>query len=191
MVQTAALIADQASGRHGATDPATQALVTTSVIARETEQAVRDSGSRLRLALTAARIVAWHWNPVEDTVVASDNAADVFGLLPGSTVEASMQGFALVHPDDVDRHRATLMKAIEECGQQDAGGDHPELECSRRENFFATPSRKPWGIPLPCSSPPTASMKKRKSSPASDPGSVSNTSTRCGCERTERPSLSP
>jgi PAS domain S-box-containing protein len=83
---------------------------------RESERAVRDSESRLRLALAAARMVAWHWDPVEDRVVASDNVADVFGLRPGSTIETSGQGFAIVHPGDVDRHRATLMQAVEECG---------------------------------------------------------------------------
>jgi PAS domain S-box-containing protein len=83
---------------------------------RESEQAVRDSESRLRLALTAARMVAWHWNPVDDNVVVSDNAADVFGLLPGSTLETSEQRLALIHPDDVERHRTTVMKAVRECG---------------------------------------------------------------------------
>lgn len=83
---------------------------------READQAVRESERRLRLALTAARMVAWQWDPVEDQVVVSDNAADVFGLPLNATLETSRQGFALVHPEDVERHRAKLLKAVDECG---------------------------------------------------------------------------
>ncbi len=82
----------------------------------ESERAVRDSEARLRLALSAARMVAWEWSPSEDRVVFSDNAAEVFGLSPGARIDTSTEGFALIHPGDVDRHRANVMKAVEECG---------------------------------------------------------------------------
>jgi PAS domain S-box-containing protein len=83
---------------------------------REAGESLRESEERLRLALTAARMVAGHWNPVEGTVALSDNAADVFGLLPGSTIESSEQRFALLHPDDVEAHRAKVTKAVEKGG---------------------------------------------------------------------------
>ncbi len=80
------------------------------------EDRLRESGERLRMALTAARMVAWQFDPSTGKVVVSDNAADVFGLPPGAPLDHSDQGFALVHPDDVGRHRATVRKAVEECG---------------------------------------------------------------------------
>jgi PAS domain S-box-containing protein len=69
---------------------------------------------RLRIALTAARMAAWDWEPASDRVIASDTAADVFGLAPGTTITNSKQGFDLVHPDDVERHRLRLGKAVSE-----------------------------------------------------------------------------
>jgi PAS domain S-box-containing protein len=83
---------------------------------REASESLRQGEERLRMALTAARMVAWQFDPATGNVVVSDNAADVFGLPPGSTLEHSYQAFALVHPDDVDRHRGKVMKAVEECG---------------------------------------------------------------------------
>jgi PAS domain S-box-containing protein len=83
---------------------------------RETSQSLRQGEERLRMALNAARMVAWQLDPFTGKVVISDNAADVFGLPPGSMLENSKQGFALVHPDDMERHRAIVTKAVEECG---------------------------------------------------------------------------
>ena len=83
---------------------------------REASESLRQSEERLRMALTAARMVAWQLDPTTGNVVVSDNAADVFGLPPGTPLEHSEQGFALVHPDDVERHRAEVTKAVEECG---------------------------------------------------------------------------
>jgi PAS domain S-box-containing protein len=70
---------------------------------------------RLRVALTAARMVAFEYDPAGGEVIVSDNAAEVFGLPAGSTLHHSEQVFALVHPDDVARHRATLTTAVDEC----------------------------------------------------------------------------
>ncbi len=83
---------------------------------RESNETLRQSEERLRMALTAARMVVWQFDPSNGKVVLSDNAADVFGLLPGGAVEHSDQGFALIHADDEQRHRATVMKAVAECG---------------------------------------------------------------------------
>ncbi len=82
---------------------------------REASETLRESEERLRMALTAGRMVAWQFNPATDEVV-WENATEVFGLLPGSVLENSKQGFALLHPDDMERHRATVMKAVEERG---------------------------------------------------------------------------
>ncbi len=68
------------------------------------------------MALSAAQMAAWEFDPATGNLIISDNAADLFGLLPGSTLDHSNQGFALVHPDDAQRHRAVVMKAVDECG---------------------------------------------------------------------------
>ena len=83
---------------------------------RESSETLRQGEARLRMALTAARMVAWQFTPSTGAVVVSDNAADVFGLPPGATLEGIEQAFALVHPDDADQHRATVLKAVAECG---------------------------------------------------------------------------
>jgi PAS domain S-box-containing protein len=82
---------------------------------REASESLRQGEERLRLALTAARMVAWQWDPVEDKVTFSDNVAEVFGLLPGSVPENRSQGFALIHPDDVRQHREKVLRAVKEC----------------------------------------------------------------------------
>ena len=66
------------------------------------------------VALAAARMVAWEWHPSTDKLIASDNAADVFGMLPGSKLETSEHGFALLHPEDVQRHRARIYQEVED-----------------------------------------------------------------------------
>lgn len=71
---------------------------------------------RLRVALTAARMVAWELDPDTDTLRVSENAADVFGVPSAAVLEKSGHGFALVHPDDVERHRKIIQTAAAECG---------------------------------------------------------------------------
>ena len=83
---------------------------------RRAERAVRDAEARLRMALTAARMVAWEYDVATGTVATSDNAAEVFGLPPGSALGTFDFGSGLVHPDDAARYRATMRKAVEEAG---------------------------------------------------------------------------
>jgi PAS domain S-box-containing protein len=83
---------------------------------QDASEPLRRSEERLRMALTAARMVAWHFEPATGKVVMSDNAADVFGQPRGTQPVSIDQAFNLVHPDDVKRHAATVQKAIDECG---------------------------------------------------------------------------
>ena len=66
------------------------------------------------MALTAARMAAWEWDPKADTAVISDTVADVFGLQPGDTIQSSVQAFEIIHPEDRQRHHAILQEAIKE-----------------------------------------------------------------------------
>ncbi|MBL6457236.1 PAS domain-containing protein [Belnapia sp. T6] len=77
----------------------------------ETEAALRDSQARLSEALSAARMAAWRWDPVTDRSSFTGMEAEVFGLLPGTTLESSAEGQSLLHPEDVERHRALVREA--------------------------------------------------------------------------------
>jgi PAS domain S-box-containing protein len=81
---------------------------------RETSETLREGEERLSMALTAAHMVAWQYEPSTHKVVVSDNAASVFGLLPEFKLENIDLGISLLHPDDGARHRAIMMKAVEE-----------------------------------------------------------------------------
>ncbi len=77
------------------------------------ERALRESEERLRAALRAGRMAYWSWNAAEDARTASDNLEEVFGLLPGQPWQTSQHGFALLHPDDLDRHRELIRRSVE------------------------------------------------------------------------------
>lgn len=77
------------------------------------EAALRESQARLSAALSAAKMAAWSWNPVEDRVTFSATVNEVFGLLPGDTLDSKVEGVALVHPDDAERHDALVRNAVE------------------------------------------------------------------------------
>ncbi|MBY0262548.1 MAG: PAS domain S-box protein, partial [Phycisphaerales bacterium] len=76
------------------------------------EAALRQSEERLRMALSAARMVAWDYDPASGAVLTSDNAADVYGFAPGEEMRNLDRGLALLHPDDVDRHRKVVEWAV-------------------------------------------------------------------------------
>jgi PAS domain S-box-containing protein len=80
---------------------------------QETEAALRESQARLSAALSAAKMASWRWDPLEDRVTFSATADEVFGLPPGETLGSSVEGFALVHPEDAERHRALVRDAAE------------------------------------------------------------------------------
>lgn len=84
---------------------------------RETAEALQESERRLRLALTAARMVAWQWDPNADVVHFSENVVDIFGLQPDSIPKDSRSGFELVHPDDRERVDSIVQSAIARGGE--------------------------------------------------------------------------
>jgi PAS domain S-box-containing protein len=63
---------------------------------------------QLHLALHAARMVAWTWDPLHDRVSTTANFAEIYGLSP---VEVASEGFALLHPDDKERHAQIVEQA--------------------------------------------------------------------------------
>jgi PAS domain S-box-containing protein len=78
------------------------------------EKELNAAEQRLQAALAAVRMVAWEWDPITDKMNTSATGAEVFGLRPGETLSTGEFGFALVHPDDRDRHQAIVVAALEE-----------------------------------------------------------------------------
>ncbi|WP_422930478.1 PAS domain S-box protein [Singulisphaera sp. PoT] len=85
-------------------------------IRQESSETLRRSEERLRMALTAARMVAWQYDPGRDQLIASENAADVFGLTTDFSLETSAEGGSLIHPEDLERHISEFRKVVAEGG---------------------------------------------------------------------------
>ena len=83
---------------------------------QQANETLRQGEERLRMALTAARMAAWEIDLSTGNVVLSDNAAEVFGLPLDALPKLFDTGFNVVHPDDAERHKATVDKAVAEGG---------------------------------------------------------------------------
>jgi PAS domain S-box-containing protein len=75
---------------------------------RETEQALRESEERTRLAMQAGRMFAFEWNPRTDEVQRSHSCDDITGALADTTREMGTESFRRVHPDDQERLSQTI-----------------------------------------------------------------------------------
>jgi PAS domain S-box-containing protein len=75
---------------------------------------LKEAEERLRHALNAAQMVAWEYDPATLKVTFSKNAEKVLDL--PRKLENSNQGYNLIHPDDVERHRELVTNAIETGG---------------------------------------------------------------------------
>ena len=68
----------------------------------KSDEALRKSEQRLRLAIQAGRMYADEWDAASDTVVLSSEYVDILG--PGSTYEDHRRELLnQVHPDDRDK----------------------------------------------------------------------------------------
>jgi PAS domain S-box-containing protein len=79
---------------------------------RQAEQARDLSEKRLGLALEAAKMVAWEWDPAVDEIFASGELDRIFEM----TMENSDQAFAALHPDDRAVHRPEVERVVREGG---------------------------------------------------------------------------
>ncbi len=78
---------------------------------RAAREALRESRQRLRMALEAARMGVFDWDPSSDRVELTDESVELFGLLPGNRPPTAEEAFKIVHPDDVERHRSAFLEA--------------------------------------------------------------------------------
>nr|WP_194054362.1 PAS domain S-box protein [Nodosilinea sp. LEGE 06152] len=77
---------------------------------KQAENAIREGEERLNLAMEAGRMVAWEWNPFDDSLITSANFSEIYGATDVYTVE---QGIALLHPEDELQHRAIIAQAVD------------------------------------------------------------------------------
>lgn len=83
-------------------------LFTTDITERKrTEEKLRESEERMRLAIEANRIMTWDWNPLTDQVNTSQNIADIYGL---TAVSGAAEGFAMIWPEDLPAHREKVTR---------------------------------------------------------------------------------
>jgi PAS domain S-box-containing protein len=67
---------------------------------QHSEQTVRESEQRLRVAAEVGRMYAWEWDPVTDSVLRSAECADILGLNDSARQGSARDYFTLIHPDD-------------------------------------------------------------------------------------------
>ena len=67
---------------------------------KESEQALRDSEERLRMALDGGQIGTWDWDLRNDAVRWGGHAARVFNVVPGSAPLRFEAFLEMVHPED-------------------------------------------------------------------------------------------
>ncbi len=80
---------------------------------RQTEQALRDSEERLRLALSAGKCGTWDWDIPGNHIVWSDRLYELHGVRPGSFGGRMEEFTALIHPDDRARVQESVRQALD------------------------------------------------------------------------------
>jgi PAS domain S-box-containing protein len=79
---------------------------------RRALSALRESEAKLRMAVDAAGVGLWSWDPVRDEVVWEPALSAIFGLPTGAS-PAGREGYlALVHPDDRGRAAAKIAEGV-------------------------------------------------------------------------------
>jgi len=74
---------------------------------RKSEQALRESEERLRLAAEAGRMFAYSWDPGTDVIERSGESAEILGLREGAAATGTAVA-AMVHPADKQKFEAAL-----------------------------------------------------------------------------------
>jgi len=74
---------------------------------KQTQDSLRESEERLRLAVETGRMYAFEWDPATDLIVRSGECSDIFNWIDDSVHDTGKQFAARVHPDDRERYTAT------------------------------------------------------------------------------------
>jgi PAS domain S-box-containing protein len=77
---------------------------------KRTEEDLRESEERLRLAVQAGKMYVFEWDAVSDTVVRSGRCSDILNWLGDPARDTGQQFIARVHPDDSEAYAATATR---------------------------------------------------------------------------------
>ena len=77
---------------------------------KRTEEELRESEERLRLAVQAGRMYVFEWDAVTDTIVRSGRCSDILNWLDDPTRDTGQKFIARVHPDDSEAYAATATR---------------------------------------------------------------------------------
>lgn len=80
---------------------------------RQSEENVRASEERLRIALESAEMAAWDWTVAEDRVLWNERHYLILGEVPGTGVESSERFFEFVHPLEREALGIELHQSVE------------------------------------------------------------------------------
>lgn len=83
---------------------------------KRSDDALRDSEGRQRLALDAAGMGYFTCHPEDDRIEADSRLLALFGMPPGAALTQASAMAALVHPDDRARYDAELRHALDPAG---------------------------------------------------------------------------
>jgi PAS domain S-box-containing protein len=73
---------------------------------------LQQSEERLRLALDAGRMGVWDWNLLTNQIKWTENLEPMHGLVPGTFQGNFAEYEQIVHPDDLDRLRQAITRAM-------------------------------------------------------------------------------
>ena len=73
---------------------------------KRTEEALRESEQRFRLATRAGKMFAYEWDAATDVLVKSGECAEILGTEPVPSVTSGQEVLAKVHPDDREKLQA-------------------------------------------------------------------------------------
>jgi PAS domain S-box-containing protein len=82
---------------------------------KRTEEALRESEERLRLAVQAGRMYVFEWDAITDTIVRSGRCSDILNWMNDPTRDTGQQFIARVHPDDREAYAATEIGVSPAC----------------------------------------------------------------------------
>ena len=72
---------------------------------KRTEEALRESEERLRLAIQAGRMYAFEWDPATDLISRSAESREVLGLGKDAFLDSGQRFLSTVYPEDRERFR--------------------------------------------------------------------------------------
>ncbi len=83
---------------------------------KEAEEALRASEAQARLALDAARLGLWTWDPATDAGTQDERTCEIFGISDGEALTMTQAFARIVHPDDLPAVQAAVAAATDPAG---------------------------------------------------------------------------